>query len=321
MLALMLCASALPASAQDAILAPSPALACLTREAGAPALPDYPPNALERKEGGILRVQLEFKGPDQPPRINIVDRPVMGNFDSAVRDYVARYRVPCMAAGEAPVRLTQEYVFDPDQQSRVVASRPRDDADPERARQLKCMAHQDGLARPDFPKEALHRGESGTLIMRLRFTSAGAPPTVEAVQSVPSPSLRRAVARHLEGFRMPCLQSHSVETLIAFKYLFDNGPVLVLRDSSLVEALGAARDLKTPAHFDFNAMACPFELRVSYHQPFSANRVQQLDSARPEREPFMQWLEGLTLNVNGATAANAFGSKFVIAVPCGKLDL
>ncbi len=321
MLAVCLTATALPAAAQDSVLATSPALACLTRLPGAPATLDYPPAALARKEGGVMRVALEFTGPDQPPHVVILSRPPLGNFDSAMEAHLAAFRVPCMRAGDALVRLSQEYHFDPDQQYRVVASQPRDDADPERTRQLACMVHRDGKARPDFPREARQREEQGTIIMRLRFTRPDAPPEVETVQSQPSHSLRQAVLRHLAGFRVPCLGAQPLETIIAFKYVYDGGARTLLRDSTLIEVLAAARDLQKPVHFDFKTMDCPFELRMAYRQPFAANRVDQLDSAVAERAPLLQWLEGLHLDMDNRASANIFNNKFVIAVPCGQLDL
>lgn len=121
--------------------------------------------------------------------------------------------------------------------------------------------------------------------------------------------------------RVPCLQERPLETLIVFKYLYDGGARTLLRDSSLIEVMGAARDLKTPAQFDFTTMQCPFELRIAYHRPFGPNTVQQLDTAVAAREPFMAWLRGMTLKLSDATAANVFDNKFVVSVPCTKLDL
>ena len=320
LLATLLCAVSLPALAQ-ATLATSPALACLTTVDGAPVLPEYPAIELARKEGGTLRVELEFTRPDAAPKVSIVSRPLVGNFDGAVNAQVKRLRVPCMQAGGVPVMLTQEYVFDPDQQSRVIASKPRDSADPARATQLKCMAHVDGEKRPDFPLDARKKGEEGTIILNLHFTDPAQAPTVAVVQSVKSRALRRAVNDHVAGFRIPCLKGPAVDTLIVFKYLYDNGDRIVLRDSSLLEALGAAKDLKTPVAFDFRKMQCPFDVRVTYHQPFAKNRIEQLDSAVPEREAFLDWLRELTLNMGNTTSANVFGDKFVITVPCAQLDL
>lgn len=309
------------AAAAQTTLAVSPALACLTRTDGADTLPAYPEPELSRKEGGVMRVQLEFTSANAAPKVTIVSRPRMGNFDDLVSAHVKQFRVPCMRAGDAPVVLTQEYVFDADQQSRVAASAPRDSADPEREVLLKCRMHVDGEVRPEFPREALRRSSQGTLLMQLRFTSPTLPPEVTAVSTVPSHALERAVAKHLAGMRLPCLQDRPLEMLMAFKFLYDSGPRTVLGDSSLVEVLRAARDLKTPVQFDFNTMQCPFELRLTYHRPFRPNSVQQLDTAVAAREPLMEWLSGLTLNLSDASAADMFGNKFVVSVPCSRLDL
>lgn len=317
---LLALAGAAPVAAQT-MLAPSPALACLSRTDGLDTAPTYPEQELSRKEGGTVRVQLEFKGPDTAPKLTIVKRPSMGNFDSTVSAHVKKFRVPCMRPGDAAVMLTQDYVFDADQQARVVAAPPRDNADPARAALLKCMAHVDGEAKPVFPREALQRREEGSLIVRLHFSSPALPPEVTPLNNLPSRALRRAVADYVAGMRVPCLQDRPLDTLIAYKYFYENGDRTLLRDSTLIETLAAARDLKTPAQFDFTTMQCPFDLRITYSRPFAPNTVQQLDSAVAAREPFMAWLRGLTLKLPDNTAANVFGNKFVVTVPCTKLDL
>lgn len=309
-----------PAAAQ-ATLAPSPALACLTRIDGAAAQLDYPAAALAGKQGGTVRVQLTFTGPAVAPTVAVLARPPRGQFDSAVIAHVQQYRVPCMQAGADAVILTQEYLFDAEQQSRVMASRPRDSADAGRAAQLACMVHVDGAERPTWPKAALQRGDKGTVLTRLRFDSASAAPTVEVVQAPMTPLLRRAVAQYAAGLRLPCLKGAPVDTLVAYKFVYDNEGRVRLRDSSLIEALAGARDLQTPVQFDFHTMGCPFELRIGYYRPFGDNRVEQLDDVVAAREPLMDWLRGLTLNMSDNDSARMFGEKFVIRVPCAKLEL
>lgn len=319
-LAAALCGVVNPAAAQ-ATLATSPALACLSRVDGSAAQPAYPPAALARKQGGSVRVQLTFSGPEAAPEVTILAASPDPQLDSAVTAHVRQFRVPCMQAGDSAVTLTQEYLFDALQQSRVMASPPRDSADVARAAQLACMAHVDGAKEPAYPAAALKRGDKGVLLVRMRFDSPSEAPSIEMVQAVNSPRLRRALTEYAAGLRLPCLQGPPVTIMTAYKYRFASDSSVLLRDSSLLEVLAAARDLHTPVQFDFNTMACPFDLRLSYARPFGENRVQQLDSDVPARRPLMDWLRNLTLKLSDSDSARVFGETFVISVPCSKLDL
>lgn len=324
LLAFTLVHPASPAVAQtasDPVTPISRALGCLSRSDGAPAALSYPVTEEARKEGGTVHAQLKFSSATAAPEVTILSRPRAGHFDDAVIAWASQYRVPCMAPGEGAVTLTQEFVFDVSQLSRVVALSPRDAADDSRRGQLQCMRLADGAVRPGFPRDARQHREEGTMIVRLRFTSADSAPTMEIVQPVHSRSIRRTVTSHVADLRLPCLESAAVDTLIAYKFFYTNDSRELIKDSSLLEALAAARDLKKPVHFNFRNMACPFDLRVSYHQPYSRNTVQQLDHAVTEREPLARWLEELTLDLPNPASARLFGAKFIITVPCGELNL
>jgi hypothetical protein len=242
-------------------------------------------------------------------------------LDDAVTDFVEQYRVPCMQAANGAVILLQEYNFDGDGRSWVMASPTRDSADPQRAAQLSCIQHLVPNSKPTYPRSSLRKGEEGTLIAKMHFTAADQPPGIEWVAPPPHRDLRIAVERYTAGFRMPCLRNGPVDAMRVYQFVINGGARTVLRDSTLIEFLATAKDLRTPAFFDLNTMSCPFDVRLSYYRPYTKNGIQQLDTLAPERASFLRWLAEVTLDFNPAQSLKVFGNSMIITVPCGKLDL
>lgn len=319
--ALLFGAAPTPAFAADMALAPSPAVTCLKLPADVPGRPEYPPEALERKEGGVVRVQLVFRYPDQKPDVEILQSADVDELDNVVRKHVRQYRVPCMQSGGGPVTLLQEYAFDPDGGSRVMASAPRDEADIARAAQMKCLRHEIAGSKPQYPEESLRNDEHGTLLAKMHFTAPDKPPALDWVAASPYRSLRRSVERRAEGLTLPCLGDGPVDIIIAYHFVIQGGARTVFKDTSLVKLLGASKDLAKPAFFDLNTMSCPFDVRVSYHRPFADNLIQQLDTLNPARQPLLDWLAGLTLNLKQAEQLPLYGNTMIVSIPCGKIDL
>jgi hypothetical protein len=315
------CAMPAAALAGDTALAPSPALTCLTLPAGVPDRPDYPEEAFKRKEGGAVRVQLEFREPDRAPRVTLLQRSGTSALDDVVAEHVEQYRVPCMQAANGAVTLVREYSFDADGRSRVMASAPRDSADPARVAQLSCLRHVVPYSAPVYPKSSLRNEEQGVLLVKLHFTAPDQPPAVEWIAATPHRSLRSSVEQFAEGLRLPCLSGGPVYVLRAYRFLLSGGARTVLRDSTLVNFLRTSKDLAKPVFFDFNTMSCPFDVRLTYSRPFTRNTVQQLDTRDPARAPLLDWLAGVTLNFSDAQQLEVFGKSMIVSVPCGRLDL
>lgn len=306
--------------AADMALAPSPALACLTLPAEVPGRPEYPAEALERKQGGEVRVQLVFRYPDQQPTVKILHSSTIDQLDDVVEKHVRQYRVPCVKPGDGPVTLLQEYVFDPDGSSRVMASTPRDDADIARAAQMECVRHVDADSKPMYPKDSVRNDEEGTLLAKMHFTAPDKPPALAWVAASPYKRLSRSVEQFAQGLTLPCLRDGPVDIIMAFRFFMGVAPP-VFKDTSLATLVGASKDLAKPVFFDLNGMACPFDVRLSYHRPFANNTVQQLDTLNPARHPLLDWLAGLTLNVKEADQVRLYGNTMIVRIPCGKIDL
>ncbi|WP_146204552.1 hypothetical protein [Massilia glaciei] len=312
------------AFSEEIHLAPSPALVCLTRVAGSPDKPAFPDDLVEAQAEGKVSVELEFHAPDAKPTVKIRKNNVdvgPGAFSEIVNDYVRAYRVPCMKAGEGKVTLLQDYVFIPYGDRRIYESKARDPADDERAEIVKCLVHQQPGSKPAYPLEAMRKEHTGKLVARLTFTAPDKAPGVEWVAAVPHKSLRDGVAKFVQGYRLPCMKSSPVTTRVSYQFSLGETTKTYMRDLSLVELLGNAKDLDLPAVFDFGTMACPFDVRVTYYRPFEQNSVEEFDLSNPARAPLLKWLEGLTFNQKEAKQLEMWGMKVIVRIPCGALNL
>jgi hypothetical protein len=68
-------------------------------------------------------------------------------------------------------------------------------------------------------------------------------------------------------------------------------------------------------------MACPFELKIGYRQPFMTNAVEEAEPTNPARKPFIDWLKQVRLNLSEDDSLGVLGDSFFLSVPCGKLDI
>jgi hypothetical protein len=299
---------------------PSAALSCLTT--GASTRPEYPEDSLRRKDGGTVKLELQFSGPDQPPRVTVLneDWPFEALTNATLR-HVAGFRVPCMAPGGPPVRLRQDYVFVPNDGRKVMSSRPVDLAQPARAASLSCMRHVDGERAPTYSDAARRYAVAGKVYAELRFISPNTEPDVRILaEGRRTGWLTSAVLSYAKGLRLPCLTGEPESFRILYIFKIDGGRWTVLNDMTLKSFLSGVQHLPT-AYFDLNIMGCPFDLRITYMQPHGANTVGELDSVRPEREALMGWLSGLRLNLDDYANTSVLGDEFTLHVPCGILDL
>ena len=94
------------------------------------------------------------------------------------------------------------------------------------------------------------------------------------------------------------------------------------RDISLKQFVGAIRGIETQrVLFDFNTMNCPFNVRLTYLQPYLPNNVREIEAREPARQPFLDWLSMASLKLTDRHLDAVFGDGVVLAVPCGKIEL
>jgi hypothetical protein len=320
LVALLLSGSGAAWAQADLTTAPGPA-ACLQVEGGGAALPEYPDVDLLRKVGGTVRAELTFTAPDSAPKLKFLDEDAASTtINAAVSRLVRRLRLPCMTAQEAPVVLRQDYVFVPNDGRKVVASEPEDQADRLRSEQIKCLRHLDDAKRPEYPDWARSQGVQENIYFELRFEGKDQPPTMTLLAP------RRAellfeVKRFVARWRLPCMGEEPVVLRMLFRYRMEGGSRLLLKDMGLKTLVGAARELPAPVFFDLNAMGCPFDLRLSYYQPWGRNRVHEIETAVPARKPFINWLRDVRLKLTERQAEQVLGDTFTLTVPCGTVDL
>ena len=71
---------------------------------------------------------------------------------------------------------------------------------------------------------------------------------------------------------------------------------------------------------DSTAMACPFDVQLTYQRPAVANRVAQVGDWRAERKPLLDWLAGVTLNLDATQQRTLFGDTALVTIPCYTVD-
>ena len=314
--------AATAARAQQSELGVSASLACLTPSVEQRGVPTYPENLLRGKDGGTIQVELTFTAPDSAPRMSLLNKEVVfGALEDAVRDHVRKLRLPCMNPGADPVTLRQDYVFAPNDGRKVMASSLVDRADEGRRRLLGCLAHAEGIPRPDYPAESRRRDEQGNVFVKLRFVAPDKPPEVDVLASTTFKALRVAVLKHVEGLRLPCIKAEPIEVTQLYIYKLEGGARAVLRDTTLTQWLSAARAWRGPVFFDFNTMGCPFDVRLRYFAPHASNGVRELESSNVARRPFLDWLSKIELNFPEPANTRLLGDTSTVSVPCGTLDL
>lgn len=319
-LALLGLAAAGPAAAQS-VLTTSAALACLTPAAAERGLPAYPRDEADRKDGGTIKAELLFTAPDKAPTFRSLGQPIGRAFEDAVARHVEAWRVPCLPAGGEAVRLLLDFVFTPGDGRRVVSGPPVDAADLQRRLQQRCLTRILPGDHPSYPPSAARAGTQGKFLVRLRFDSPTQPPQASFLATARDPVLKAEVEDWVQGYRLPCLGKTPIDLEMVFQFRMEGGPRTTIRDMTLRQFVMSVRDLPRPAYFDFQAMGCPFDLRVSYRQPFSRNGVFELEQSLPERQPFLDWLSQLALKLPERTQLQVLGDTFTLSVPCGKLDI
>lgn len=314
-------ATCLPTLSAELTLDPSSELRCLSPapERRTPVV--YPDGLLQRKRGGTVEVELQFASPDRAPSMQVTAGSEWDGLVGAVSDHVKQLRVPCMRPGSDPVRVRFQFVFDPFDGRKVYFTRPVDLKDPERMAKRECLTHIGGQSRPHYSLTLRQAEVEGKVFVRLHFTSKDAPPRLEEIASE-NRDLTAEVRRYVDGLRLPCLGDEPLSWTVLYDFLFEDGNRVVLKDTSLVNLLRNAKLPPGPVRFDFDKMQCPFDLRITYRQPFAGNLVGQVGNTLEAREPLTDWLAGIEFkDIPTKMKTRILGEIFKVTVPCGSLEL
>jgi hypothetical protein len=326
-----LLAMALPVAAQQVTLEPSAAVACMTPAAGERGVPEYPFVAYKSGLKGRVKVVLSFTSPDTRPAVEVTEQDGDDSFVDAVKAHVRQLRVPCHDGGEQPVRLTFDFQFRPDDRE-VFGSGPTDADAAARKAQLACMVHESGEKSPGYPDRALRNLVQGRVVVRLRFEAPDQAPTAEFISRADAQSSTRSrraaemlsepLEAWVKGYRLPCLQGRPITTTVVFVYRFDGDAYGFKPGLSLMDLLPTVRNIKLQRlDFDFNRMACPFDVAMTYYQPHRPNQVVEVGSHDPARQPFLDWLRQSQLNLPERSLDSVFGDTARFTVPCLKIKL
>lgn len=326
LLAWVLAAAALPAGALaqalDVQLAPSSAVACMTPAAAERGEPEYPFAPWKRGEGGEVKVELIFTGATLAPEVKILDGKADPELVAAVREYVKRFRVPCIEANQIPLRLSQTYVFLPDQRQ-IAWSRPMDEADPARRELLGCVVANDGSKTPTYPIAARREDIQGNVLASLQFTAVDQAPKVRTYFAGRDMRvLGQAVEAWAQKLRMPCLGVQAVESVVVFQFRLAGDAPFGFRPLDLRQFLSMAKNRDSlQANFDTRSMGCPFEVALIYRQPHLSNQVGEVAASRPERRAFLEWLASIELSLPSQQQKAVLGDTARIAIPCVDINL
>jgi hypothetical protein len=311
------------AQAQTFSRAPSAEEQCLTPGPAERGAPVYPEKMLAQREDRTVRVELSFDGPEQAPRLKRLAHTDNDEFFDAVKDYVQRFRVPCMQAGAPAARVEMEFRFTLSNGRRVFTRTTATQEEIERRKALfSCTTRSNPQAR-DYPRAALERGLQGLVVLDMNFTDAGSPPSVKVLHDGGSAQFAKMAQALVEEFRMPCLPPGE-QLSSRFEYVFkiQDGDKAWLNDMALPNFLAMVKGIaEKKAYFDFTTMGCPFVVNFALRQPYLPNKVGQLGDFQMSREPFIDWLSQLDLNVPIKQRELVMLHESTITVPCIKLDL
>lgn len=309
------------AHAQEYTLAPSAALSCLSRSAGASDKPAYPPEAYARKVRGLVKVTMVFNAPDQAPRVSVDDENVNEELVDSVQDYVKDYRLPCLRKGGPAITLRQEFLFEPNDGRKVMSTTPDDDDDTLRKSFIACIQTGEAKKALHYPAISESRAKQGNFLVNLTFSSPTEAPEVQWLAETYEPAMHDVILDYVKELRMPCLQKGPVNVSYYFRFMLEGGDSTVFKDMPLVKFLRAAKSFPRPAYFDMTSMACPFDLRITYRQPYVSNVVSELETTNANRKPLIDWLAKIALDIPERKANQLLGDTFTLSVPCGAIDL
>jgi len=178
--------------------------------------------------------------------------------------------------------------------------------------------------RPLYPDKLVRQGVEGTVVFRLHFTDPTQAPEMVVLDDGGSVLFVRSLRGYVEQFRLPCMGKEPVD--LHFNYVFQlNGAGVnrvVLRDLPLGTFLRAVKQFPVGSvYFDTNLMKCPFDVRMTFLQPWNRNRIDELEEDVPARRAFLDWLSGMQLDLGPRASNQVLGQSMTLHVPCVKIDL
>ncbi|MBR7783636.1 hypothetical protein [Undibacterium luofuense] len=319
-LAAVLAGTGQQAKAHAVIPPASKWLDCLSFVSGSPTAIAYPKDAEATDVGVRVDAVFSFTAPDRGPEVRFEGAKPPAAFTAEVRNYASNMRLTCMDSSQAKVVLRQKFEFNGSEQKSAKALPVVDPVLRDRAKYSACLAHTKPGSIPVFPASARRDGREAHVFATLRFTKPDTAPEVTLIATSGQSDFNNSVTSYAEDLRVSCLGDEPFETTIHYKFVFADTEKMLLKNGPLAGFLKFSKADTKPAKFDFNTMSCPFDVKLIYNKPYLANSVRQLDSFDGARQPFLDWLKEVELQVDKNTREKIVGSNIVLSVPCGQLE-
>ena len=186
-----------------------------------------------------------------------------------------------------------------------------------------CMKHEEPGTVPNYPMTDMRAERQGVVVLRASFADAQAAPSIEVLDNGGGGWLAKSASEFARGYRLPCHDSAGVASFVQF-YIFriEGGARVVLKDVPFLTLLSGFKGIRQAnVYFDFNTMACPFDLRFEPLQPVLPNRVGEIGEPNQERRFVLDWLTRQQLDLPKAQLNALRGQATVVTVPCTVLNL
>jgi hypothetical protein len=264
---------------------------------------------------------MEFYSAKQPPKITFLHS-TSEFFEQAVLPRLKSYRLPCLNESAAPVKVVQQFDFDPFDGRTV---RPGNmDAVLQASEDCRGIGVEAGSVA--YPRDALKKNEEGVVLLRATYGSPGTKPIrVDALNDIGSRSLHRAAESVAKETTVECsgpVTTWPKTALIPVRFAIAGEARYAFKDVSLTRFLGLVSDIhQQQVKFDLQTMSCPFDVQFTWYRPHLENAVYEVGTSDANRTPFLAWMKGLSLDIPSPQAKFLTGSTMRISVPCGVLDL
>lgn len=286
----------------------------------------YPSAALKRDRGGIARLALTFRRPDAPPDVEVLTAIGGNDLLRAAKERVAQHRMPCLVEGAAPIRIVEDIRFDstPREESHGFAPGADQPVSERRRELMRCLRTPEGMTGPsgsDFGKGAAN------VILQFTFTAPDAPPDIHVVYRSGPPDVLDFFKGSVSAWRLPCItaQDDPVVFQQQFAYRPDAERTIIADPLPLPAFLGSVKGIRTMVvKFNFDEMGCPFDVAWQFNMPAMPNVARQIGPAASydaRREPFLDWLKTLELDLTPERFERLLGKNTRIQVGCGTLNL
>lgn len=299
---------------------PHPAMACTRVKAGEALEPEYPFDAYKRKQPGRVLASVTLPGGLLGNGVDIRSNEGDESFATEVRRWLRTLEAPCLKPGETAT-LVFDFIFQPDRRE-VLYGAPKDARAEAHEALASCVTHGGGAKQPEYPAQARRRLLQGRVHARLSFASADAPPQVEIYARDSTAPFQAVVEAWTAGLRMPCHPGgEAVPLSQLFVFVMEDAGAFGFKPTTLMNLLGSGKGLRErPLVLDTTQMGCPFELKFTYYQPLRANSVGQVGSQDARRQPLLELLRGLELDLGRNMLDAVYADTADVTVPCLRLN-